>query len=247
VLLSGSKTFSADNPLDARFRTAELWVLDKNLTKPAVPLGEFCSEGPAVSRRNLKIAWTVNHANQPDTLPEDAYQFWMAEVDYSGGTPHLANKRLILDNRDLPFTSAIETQNFVPPEEKELTFSASNFQGSEVMGLDLATGKVTNYSLAPDEYDEPEGIFPDGRSTLVESDRHSRKGSNNIDLYRLPLDGSGRFERITFFNQGGKFKASNPVVSDDGRFIAFQVPRVEALAGAGLGIYVLDLEAAGLQ
>jgi hypothetical protein len=37
------------------------------------------------------------------------------------------------------------------------------------------------------------------------------------------------------------------VVSDDGRFIAFQVPRVELAAGAGQGIYVLDLEAAGLR
>ena len=34
--------------------------------------------------------------------------------------------------------------------------------------LDLVTHKVTNYSNAPGQYDEPEGIFPDGGHTLVE-------------------------------------------------------------------------------
>jgi hypothetical protein len=247
ILLTGSRTFSLDNPLDARLRTAELWVLSKALDRPAVPLGEFIFEGPAVSRRNLRIAWTVTHDNLPDLVPAGVSQFYQADVDYLDGVPRLINKKLLLDSRDLPFAASLETQNFVPPQEKELTFTAGGFQGTEVMGLNLETGAVINYSQAPDEYDEPEGIFPDGRHTLVECDQHSRKGSNNIDLYRLTLDGSGRLERLTFFNDGGKFKASNPVVSDDGRFIAFQVPRVELAAGVGLGIYLLDLQAGGLQ
>jgi len=114
------------------------------------------------------------------------------------------------------------------------------------MGLDLETGEVTNYSQAPDRYDEPEGIYPDGRHTLVECDKHNDKGSGHVDLWKLALDGSGRYERITYFSDQGLSKASNPVVSDDGRFIAFQVPSVGLAAGVGEGLYVLDLEAAGL-
>jgi len=245
ILLSGSRTFSAENPVEARIRTAELWVLSQSLDRPAVALGEFCFEGPAVSRRNLRIAWTLNNENSPAFLPPGVSQFWQADIAYTDGIPSLANKTLILDNRSLPFATGLETQNFRPPQERELTFTAVGFQGTEVMGLNLDTGAVVNYSQAPDQYDEPEGIFPDGRHTMVESDRHSRKGPDNIDLYRLVLDRTGRMDRLTFFNEGGRFKASNPVISDDGRLMAFQVPHVGLPAGAGEGIYVFDLAAAG--
>ena len=92
----------------------------------------------------------------------------------------------------MPFKCSLETQNLRPPEEKELTFSAYGYQGTEVMGVNMETGKVVNYSNAPNQYDEPEGIFPDGKHTLVECDRHSGKVSGHIDLYKLALDGPGR-------------------------------------------------------
>jgi Tol biopolymer transport system component len=247
ILLSGSRTFDPENHRPARSSTAELWVLSKNLAKAPVALGEFCSEGPAVSRRNLKIAWTVSHNQYPDRLPDGGSQMWMADIDYSGGEPRLANKKLILDNRKLPFKCNLETQNFVPPEETKLTFSAYGYQNTEVMMLDIATGEVTNMSNAPGQYDEPEGIFPDGKFTLVESDRHGGKGSQHDDLYKLALDGSGKLVRLTKFNDGGRFKSTNGVVSDDGRYLAFQVPKSEMIAGVGLGIYIMDLQAAGLR
>lgn len=247
ILLSGSRTFHPQNHSAARRATAELWVLGKNLDKPPIPLGEFCSEGPAVSRSNGKIAWAADHDNYPDRLPEGASQMWMAEIDYSSGEPKLANKRLILDNRKLDFKCDLETQNFVPPDEKKLTFSAYGYQNTEVMVLDLDTGEVANMSNAPDQYDEPEGIFPDGNYTLVECDQHSGKGSKHDDLYKLALDGSGSLVRLTKFNDGGVFKSTNGVVSDDGRYLAFQVPRSELIAGVGQGIYIMDLEAAGLR
>lgn len=77
----------------------------------------------------------------------------------------------------------------------------------------------------------------------MECDKHNRKGSQYIDLWKLRLDGSGHYQRLTYFSESGKYKASNPVVSDDGRFIAFQVPRVGEIAGIGHGIYILDLPA----
>jgi hypothetical protein len=50
-----------------------------------------------------------------------------------------------------------------PPDERELTFSAYGYQNTDVCGIDLQTKKVVNYANAPEQYDEPEGLFPDGR------------------------------------------------------------------------------------
>lgn len=241
ILLSGAPTFDADDPMPSRHTLAELWVLDPSLTQPPVPLGEKCSEGPAVSRKNMRIAWTVDHGDYPDRIPKGAAQIWMADIVYEDGVPELANKRLVLDNRDLDFKTGLETQNFRPPDEREIIFSAYGYQGTEVMGVNLDTGEVTNYSKAPNQYDEPEGIFPDGAHTLVECDKHNPKGSQYIDLYKLRLDGSGAYERMTAFNDEGVFKASNPVVRDDGRCVAFQIAKVGDMAGVGRGLFLLDL------
>ncbi|MDP2897327.1 MAG: hypothetical protein Q8Q12_12365 [bacterium] len=246
ILLSGSKTFNADNPWVSRNDTAELWILDKSLTKPPVRLGEKCSEGPAVSRKNMRIAWTVDHGDYPDRMPQGVSQMWIADIEYENGTPKLINKKLILDSRDLPFKCGLETQNFRPPDEKELIFSAYGYQDTDVIGIDLETKKVVNYSEAPDQYDEPEGIFPDGKWTLVESDRAARekglKGSQYIDIWKLRLDGSRYIERVTYFSDYPGYKASNPVVSDDGRFTAFQMAKVADPAGVGRGIFIYDLD-----
>ena len=250
ILLSGSRTFDPENHAASRRNTAELWILSKDLDKPPVPLGEFCSEGPAISRKNLKIAWAVNHNQYPDKLPEGVSQMWMANIDDSGEEPKLIDKKLILDSRNVDFEANFETQNFVAPEETKLTFSGYGYQGTDVMLLDIETGEVTNQSNTPGQYDEPEGIFPDGKHTLVECDKHTGpdfKGVKHIELWKLTLDGSGEYQRLTYFNEGGIFKASNPVVSDDGRYIAFQVPRSALIAGVGNGIYIMDLEAAGLR
>ena len=163
-----------------------------------------------------------------------------ADIVYENGKPRLANQRVIVESRELPFKCTLETQNFRPPDEKELTFSAYGHQGTDVCGIDLATKQVTNYSNAPDQYDEPEGIFPDGRFTLVECDRQNRKGSGYVDLWKLKLDGSGQLERLTFFSDAPGYKASNGVISDDGRFLAFQMAKSKDPAGVGYGIFVYD-------
>ncbi|HEV2245037.1 MAG TPA: hypothetical protein VGW37_00160 [Terriglobia bacterium] len=244
ILLSGARQFDPQNPWPSRTKDAELWVLKKDLKGPPVPLGTKCVEGPAVSRKHLKIAWTLNHETNPQDLPAGASQIWMADIRYDNGVPGLVNKKLVLDSRKLPFKAELETQNFRPPDEKELTFSAYGYQGTEVMGINLETGKITNYSQSP-TYEEPEGIFPDGEYTCVESNRHVGKGgSQNIDIYKLRLDGSAHFERLTYFNDYPGYKASNPVISDDGRFMAFQMAKVGDPAGVGRGIFVFDFSKA---
>jgi hypothetical protein len=240
ILLSGARQFDPENPWPSRSKNAELWILNKNLEGPPIALGTKCVEGPAVSRKHLKIAWTLNHETNPQDMPEGVSQIWMADIHYDNGVPRLVNRKLVLDSRKLPFKASLETQNFRPPDEKELTFSAYGYQGTEVMGINLETGKITNYSRSP-TYEEPEGIFPDGEYTCVESNRHvGTGGSQNIDIFKLRLDGSAHFDRLTYFNDYPGYKASNPVVSDDGRYMAFQMAKVGDPAGVGRGIFVYD-------
>ena len=61
-----------------------------------------------------------------------------------------------------------------------------------------------------------------------------------MDLWKLALDGSGTTERLTFFSDYPGYKASNPVVSDDGRYMAFQMARLGDPAGFGRGIFLFD-------
>lgn len=243
ILLSGPAEFDPRHPGEARTQ-CYLYVLDKGLSGPAVPLGTKCSEGPAVSRKRLHVAWTHVAAEYPDKLPKGVSRIREADIVYEDGRPKLAHETLVLDSRDLPFRCGLETQNFRPPSERELIFSAYDYQGTEVCGVDLVTKHATNYSGAPGQYDEPEGIYPDGRFTLVECDRQSRQGPGHVDLWKLALDGSGRYERLTHFSDYPGYKASNPVVSDDGRYIAFQLAKTADAAGVGHGIYLYDISQA---
>lgn len=240
ILLSGCRSFDAEHPHLNRTEKAELWVLDRSLRRPPVPLGTKCSEGPAVSRTRLRLAWTHVSAQYPDRLPPGVSQIHVADLVYEDGRPRLANVRQVLDSRDLPFRCTLETQNFVPPDERRLTISLYGYQGTEVGMLDLETGRVTNLTNTPDVYEEPEGIFPDGRHTLIESDRQNKKGWRYIDIWKMSLDDSRQLERLTFFSDSPGWKASNPVVSDDGRYMAFQLARTADEAGVGYGIFLFD-------
>ncbi len=255
ILLSGPEQFDPKKPGEARVQ-CWLFVLEKGGAKPAMPLGTKCSEGPAVSRKRLHLAWTHVAAEYPEEMPAGSSRMQEADILYEAGRPRLANLKLIVNSRDLPFSCTLETQNFRPPDERELTFSAYGYQGTEVCGIELATKKVTNYSAAPGQYDEPEGIYPDGQYTLVECDKQNHKGAGYVDLWKLKLDGSGAYERLTYFSDYPGYKASKPVVSDDGRFIAFQLAKSREAAGVGHGIFIYDIEkapkpqsskAAGLQ
>jgi hypothetical protein len=243
ILLSGPEEFDPKKAGEARVQ-CWLSVLDQSGTKPPVPLGTKCSEGPAVSRKRLKVAWTHVAAQYPDEMAAGSSRMQEADVVYADGKPRLANQRLIITSGDLPFKCTMETQNYRPPEERELTFSAYGYQGTDVCGIDLVTHKVTNYSNSPGQYDEPEGIFPDGQYTLVECDKQNHKGAGYVDLWKLKLDGSASYERLTYFTDYPGYKASNPVVSDDGRFLAFQMARSTEPAGVGHGIFVFDLSKA---
>ena len=241
ILLAGPKSFDPGNPGDARWN-CYLYVLDKSGGKPPQPLGVRCNEGPAVSRKRMHIAWS----EWGDAASGESSRISAADLVYVNGTPMLTNVAPLLRSSDLNFRCRLEPQNFRPPEEQELTFSAYAIAGDkcDVAGVDTETGKVTKYTDSPEEYDEPEGIFPDGSATLVECDRQNGLGPGGVDIWKLALDGSGRYERLTHFSDVETYKSSNPVVSDDGRTIAFQMGRSADAAGVGHGLFIYDVEKA---
>ena len=165
----------------------------------------------------------------------------MADIVYENGVPKLVNKKLLIDALKTLNFESIETQNFVPPLENKLTFSGYGYNGTDVMLYNTETGEITNMSNADKQYDEPEGVFPDGKYTLVECDKQNLEGSGHVDMWKLKLDGSGELERLTFFSDYKGYKASNAVISDDGKFMAFQMARSADPAGVGYGIFIMEL------
>lgn len=249
ILLSGCTDFDAENARANRYDKAELWVLDKSLTKPPARLGAHCFEGPAVSRKNLRIAWTTEFRQYPDTYADRECRIHVGDIVYEGGTPKLANQRLVLSNTTNPFfrrPTSIETQNFIGPDETHITMSV--YGAGTVSTVDLKTGNIEAISAIPNHHNEPEGIYPDGEHTLVESSRQFigeklRNPVQYIDIWRLSLDGGDCWQRITHFTDYKGYKSSNPVVSDEGHYIAFQMAKLGDPAGVGRGLFILDLKA----
>ena len=216
-------------------------ILNKGSDLP-LKIDERIDQGPAISRTDLKIVWTP-----------DQKVIYSGIIRYQNGIPVISEKKLVISNDSvvvdgIKYEGILEPQNFIRPEEKSFTWTQygkteAGLFTSEVMIYHLETAEIHNYSRSPDQYSEPEGIFPDGKYTLIESDYHCLKGMKQIDIYKLKLDGTGKdLERLTFFNDLEGYKASNPVVSDDGKMFAFQAAHANSDAGVGCGIYLFDLE-----
>jgi hypothetical protein len=223
----------------SRSRDNELWFLSKERGAKPVRLGQKMSEGAAISKKSLKIAFSQLHDQAPDLAPEVS-RLMVADVDLSATSPKLVNQKTVYESKDR--SCVLEAQDFYDNDSK-MVFTCYEPQNlASVMGIDLKTGAVTNFSKAPGTYNEPEGIFPDGQYTCVEGDRQveqlgGRRGGSNIDIWKLKLDGTGKdFVRLTHFNDYENGKASNPVVSTDGRFMAFQTANASDPAGVGYGI-----------
>jgi hypothetical protein len=201
----------------SRTRDNELWFLSKERGSKPVKLGHKMCEGMAISKKTLKVAFS--------------------QIDLTGGSPKLKNEKVVYESRDK--NCVIEAQDFYDNDSK-MTFICYEPNGlASVMGIDLQTLEVTNFSKKPGTYNECEGIFPDGKYTLVEGDRQcdwlgGKRGGSNIDIWKLRLDGTGKdFVRLTNFNDFEGGKASNPVVSTDGRYMSFQSAKTTDPAGVG--------------
>lgn len=223
----------------SRTRDNELWFLSRKPGSNPIRLGQKMSEGAAISKKSLKIAFSETHEQAGDLAP-GASRLSIADVELSGPAPRLVNQKVVYQSPDR--NCVLEAQDFYDNDTK-MTFTCYQPKGlATVMGIDLQSGKDTDFSKAPGTYNETEGIFPDGQYTCVEGDRQvaqlgGQHGSSNIDIWKLKLDGTGKdFLRLTHFNDYEGGKASNPVVSTDGRFMAFQVAKTTDPAGVGYGI-----------
>ena len=226
----------------SRSRDNELWFLSKKGARP-IKLGQKMSEGAAVSKKNLSIAFSETKA--PD-LPDGASRIIIAEVDLSDSVPRLINKRIVYESKDR--NCVLEAQDFYDNDTK-LTFTCYEPGGlASVWAIDLKTNQATNFSNAPGAYNEVEGIFPGGNYTCVESDRQcdwlgGSRGSGNIDIWKLKMDSTGKsFMRLTNFNDYISCKASNPVISTDGKYMAFQSAKTTDAAGVGYGLLLYKFQ-----
>jgi hypothetical protein len=229
----------------SRHRDNELWFLSRERGSKPVRLDQKMSEGAAISKKSLKISFSQTHEQAPDLAP-DASRLIVADVDLSGGGAKLTNKKTVYESKDR--NCVLEAQDFYDNDSK-MTFTCYEPKGlASSMRIDLRTSEVTNLSKAPGTYNECEGIFPDGQYTAVEGDRQVEQlsgahGAGNIDIWKLKLDGTGKdFVRLTHFNDYEGGKASNPVVSTDGRFMAFQVAKTTDPAGVGYGIVIYHFQ-----
>jgi hypothetical protein len=232
----------------SRARDNELWYMSSKPGSKPVKFGVKLSEGAALSKTAMRISYAELPAQFPE-LTEGNSRLIVADVDVSGPTPMLTNRKVVYESHSRQCD--IEAQDFYDHDTK-MTFTCYNHDPAQLaphvgilantMSIDLKTSAVTNMSKADGTYNEVEGIFPDGKYTCVEGDRQVAQlggyhGLHEIDIWKLRLDGTGKdFVRLTHFNDYEGWKASNPVVSTDGKFMAFQVAMTKDDAGVGYGI-----------
>jgi Tol biopolymer transport system component len=220
-----------------RSRDQEMWVTKADGRDRPVALDHKISEGVAISRKTTKIAWSNTRGQYPDQLTEGESVIYTADIVYEGGQPKLANKKEVLRAKAPECT--VEAQDF-RKNDTELIYTCYRSPFADVFGVDLNSGAVTTYRKIAGEYNEVEGIFPDGEHALVESSREQVKhNSNYIDIWKLKLEpNSTDFVRMTRWGDYPGYKASNPVVSPDGSTFAFQSARNTDAAGVGYGIFL---------
>jgi Tol biopolymer transport system component len=188
----------------------------------------------------MKIAWSNTRGQYPDLLQEGESVIYTGDIVFEGRQPKVTNTKEVIRAKAPECT--LEAQDF-RRDDTELIYTCYRGGGfADVFGIDLTSGKVTVYRKLAGEYNEVEGIFPDGEYTLVESSREQlEQNSSYIDIWKLKLEPNSQdFTRLTRWGEYAGFKASNPVVSPDGRRIAVQSARSKDPAGVGYGIFVLD-------
>jgi len=84
----------------------------------------------------------------------------------------------------------------------------------------------------------------DAFCTAVERNPRSFLLPGMVEIWKLALAGSGSYERLTRFTNHEGYGASNPVVSDDGRTMAFQLFVEGGGYGNRRGLFLYDLTAA---
>lgn len=229
----------------------EIWVLDKELKRGLLPLGERVFEGVAVSRLNNLIAWTVI---EPELNPKESWQLgfvrptkrYTARVVFHRGVPSLEDRREIM-------TTLPQQCKFIEPQDfrdgdRELVYSClgpSPIGGITISVMGNAFDEDHNliYRQIAGEYNEVEGIAPSGDWAAVECGKQDKPGLPPLDICRLQLTPGGKMSvLVRGTTPGSTGDVSNPVVSPDGKVLVFQKSdTMSGEIGEGYGLYMLPL------
>jgi hypothetical protein len=135
---------------------------------------------------------------------------WVGEIVRNpDGTAQLTDRRRVLTRGDISDVAVMDPQDFRPPADDELIVSVCAYNGTEALGVDLDTGRISNYSQSPLLYEEPEGISPDGTWILVERTIGIVLFPAGLDIWSLSLDGRATYRRLTHFTRYKGYGASN--------------------------------------
>jgi hypothetical protein len=237
-------TPTEERPESGRF-SGVMSVLRAPFRSPPEPLGVPCWEGIATAGGSMRIAWNRSDIDYTDPDLADRVvngitEVWTGEIRDVAGRATVVNAQKVLDRDAFGSLAVFEVQDFRPPDETELLLTAYAFQGGEVLGLDLETGEVRNYSSSS-AYEEAEGVSTEGDAVYVERDLvYEGTTPGPLDVWRLDLRGS-TWTRVTHFNRYAPYYASNPTVAPNGRRLAFQLSIDGESEGRGAGILLMDL------
>jgi len=113
-----------ENPSISRRRDNELWFLSQKRGSKPVKLGQKLSEGAAISKKSMKIAFSQVAAQSTDLEP-DASRLIVAELDLSG-EPKLINRKTVYESKDR--SCVLEAQDFYDNDTK-MTFTCYEPEG----------------------------------------------------------------------------------------------------------------------
>jgi len=247
-LLLGPRSIGA-NKEETRAAHIEMWWMDAKAQGQAFPLGQTVFEGLAASPASNRVAWQVVDPRVGVVSPRMPLKvsLMVGEVVVDKGRPRLEQVRPVV-SRDAR-ECLLEAQDWFDGDRK-LTSTCyvmdhSGIPGakpvaqSQVYVVDVASGAMEHVPTPLDLYAEAEGIFPGGRHTTTECGNDQAKG---LDVCVLELKAKDPgYWRITFAQDYGNYRFSNPQVSRDGRKMAFQIGLAAEEAGSGRGILVMDL------
>src|SRR5215472_15607138 len=98
-----------ENVHTSRTRDNELWFLSKEPGSKPMKLGQKMSEGAAISKKSLKIAFSVLPPQDAELSPGTS-KLIVADLDLSHGAPRLINTKTVYESKDR--SCVLEAQDF---------------------------------------------------------------------------------------------------------------------------------------
>jgi len=240
-ILVGTRSPAA-TPGETRRDRMELFWMDAQADGVAIPLEQNLFEGVAVSRISNKIAWAVNTSRKGAAMTpgsDGSSTMYVGDVVVENGLAKLVNRRAITTAN---WNQCVfEAQDFLAGDKGVVgpcyRGRTDGKYDTDVTSINIADGAVTKYAVPANQYAEVEGIFPDGKRTMVECSNDTHEG---LELCVLELKANKpRYHRISHVLDYGNYRFSNPTVGPDGDTIAFQFAHAKDDYGAGRGILLM--------